>query len=217
MNILSFLQWNIHNECFLSCQETKVPGHCDSSYPRCRDKAVAQLKNMLGEGDGALDFAGIEQLASEELTENGIDADWGQLYHTCGGEHGFGAAPFDIATLLYRKSRWEVKQMGGTYLQPFSGCMERSGGGEGPTNYRVFLGQAFVHKRTGFEIIVVVAHFPHIKSYQREIQALSSALSSFRVTSGIDQAHIMGNMCSIRLDKFTCEVFFGCILLLQHP
>ncbi|CAE7337290.1 unnamed protein product [Symbiodinium pilosum] len=156
---------------------------------------------MLGEGDGALDFAGIEQLASEELTENGIDADWGQLYHTCGGEHGFGAAPFDIATLLYRKSRWEVKQMGGTYLQPFSGCMERSGGGEGPTNYRVFLGQAFVHKRTGFEIIVVVAHFPHIKSYQREIQALSSALSSFRVTSGIDQVVLIADTNQQKADS----------------
>ena len=192
LNVLSFLQWNIHSECFLSCQDTKIPGHCDKAYPQCKQNATEQLKGMLGEGDGALDFAGLEQLADEELTNNGIDEAWGGLHHTCGGENGFGAMPFDSAMLLYRKSRWKVKEVNGTALQPFSGCMERvntAGEVEGATNYRAFLGQAFVHLHTRFEVVVVVAHFPHQKKYLEEIRGLSAALTSFRAASGINQAH----------------------------
>ena len=188
LNVLSFLQWNIHNECFLSCQETKLPGHCDASYPHCKENATEQLRSMLTEGNGALDFAGVEQMADEQLATNQVDVEWGQIYHTCGGENGFGAAPFDIAMLLYRKSKWEVKQVNGTFLQPFGGCMERADGGEGPTNYRAFLGQAFVHKHSRFEVLVVVAHFPHIKRYSEEILRLSAALTSFRASSGVNQA-----------------------------
>ena len=169
-----------------------MSGHCDAAYPRCGDKATAQLKSMLTEGGGALDFAGIEQMASQVLAKDGVDDAWGQIYHTCGGERGFGASPFDIATLLYRKSRWEVKQMRGTSLEPFSGCMEKSGDGQGPPNYRAFLGQAFVHKQTGFEVVVVVAHFPHEKRYKEEIPQLSGALTSFRASAGIDQAGVEG-------------------------
>ncbi|CAE7218747.1 unnamed protein product [Symbiodinium natans] len=193
LNVLSFLQWNIHNECFLSCQETKLPGHCDASYPHCKENATEQLRSMLTEGNGALDFAGVEQMADEQLATNQVDVEWGQIYHTCGGENGFGAAPFDIAMLLYRKSKWEVKQVNGTFLQPFGGCMERADGGEGPTNYRAFLGQAFVHKHSRFEVLVVVAHFPHIKRYSEEILRLSAALTSFRASSGVNQVVLIAD------------------------
>jgi len=196
LNVLSFLQWNIHSECFLSCQDTKIPGHCDKAYPQCKQNATEQLKGMLGEGDGALDFAGIEQLADEELTNNGVDEAWGGLHHTCGGENGFGAMPFDSAMLLYRKSRWKVKEVNGTALQPFSGCMERvntAGEVEGATNYRAFLGQAFVHLHTRFEVVVVVAHFPHQKKYLEEIRGLSAALTSFRAASGINQVVLIAD------------------------
>jgi len=195
LNILSFLQWNVHNECFLSCAETKLPGHCDTSYPSCKTNATAQLRDMLHEGNGALDFAGIEQLANQDFIKKGAGPAWGQIYFTCGGVDGFGAMPFDIATLLFRKSRWEVKEVNGIQQKPFSGCMERNGQvpSDSPNNYRAFVGQAFVHRETGFEVVVVVAHFPHLNKYSKEIHQLSEALTRFRKETGIDKVVLLAD------------------------
>mmetsp|Transcript_16569 Transcript_16569/g.28988 ORF Transcript_16569/g.28988 Transcript_16569/m.28988 type:complete len:347 (+) Transcript_16569:96-1136(+) len=178
VNDFGFLQWNLHAECFLPCSGTEVSGHCDREYPRCLNGATAQVKQFLdAPGKDAIDFAGIEQFVNADFLTSGYDnQSWDQITKNCGGTKGYGAYPFDSATLFYRKTRWEVKQLNGTPAAPISGCMETLDG-ENASNYRAFIANAFREKTSGFEVVVAVAHYPHEGPYTSEISMLRDALA----------------------------------------
>lgn len=197
---MSFLQWNIHAECFLSCNATAKRGFCDPAFPRCKNSAEAQLQQLLESGSGGvaeLDFAGVEQLVDGEFISSGLSAPavWGHVTQSCGGERGEGIYPFDRATLFYRKSRWVVKQLpDGADFVSKGGCMETVGKANA-TNYRAFVMQAFQHRDTNLRVIVVVSHYPHVEAagYGTKIKVLRGALSEMRQQSGIDSVVLIAD------------------------
>eukprot|EP00930_Biecheleria_cincta_P015137 TRINITY_DN12736_c0_g1_i2.p1 TRINITY_DN12736_c0_g1~~TRINITY_DN12736_c0_g1_i2.p1 ORF type:complete len:379 (+),score=34.95 TRINITY_DN12736_c0_g1_i2:60-1196(+) len=197
---MHFLQWNIHSECFLSCNTTAKPGWCDPAFPRCKNSAEAQLRQMMesgGNGMAAPDFAGVEQLVDSEFISSGLSAPaaWGHVTQSCGGEKGEGIYPFDRATLFYRKSRWAVKQLpDGTPFVSKGGCMETVRNVSVP-NYRAFVMQAFQHRDSNLSVIVVVSHHPHVeqKGYEKKTQLLHDALSEMRRQSGIDSVVLIAD------------------------
>lgn len=153
---IQLLQWNLHGECFQEC-DSHNQGHCDRNYPACKTHSEAFLNEMMaGEHapGGIPDFAGVEQLGDRDYLESGLPH-FGRAIHICGGEHGFGRYPFDVAVLFFNKEKW----------QPISrsegGCMEHVWGSK-VNNYRAYVMQTFAHKEhPDLKTVVVVAHYSH--------------------------------------------------------
>lgn len=196
---MRFLQWNIHAECFLSCNSTAKRGFCDPAFPRCKNNAEAQLQQLLESGKSGiaeLDFAGVEQLVDSGFI-SGLSAPtvWGHVTQSCGGDNGEGVYPFDRATLFYRKSRWAVKQLpDGSAFVSKGGCMETVRKANA-TNYRAFVMQAFQHRDINLSVAVVVSHHPHVEDagYGGKIRVLRDALSEMRQQSGIDSVVLIAD------------------------
>jgi len=184
---MGFLQWNIHGECFRPCNVTGDVGYpyCDAAYPRCRDGATGFVKQHLeAQGEESLDFIGLEQFANTEFLES-HDQQWAHITKNCGGAKGYGMYPFDSATLFYRATRWEVKQVNGAPVEPVSGCMESVDANV--NNYRAFVANAFKEKNSSFEVIVAVAHYPHEDKYTEEIKMFQDALADLITRAGVSR------------------------------
>lgn len=94
---------------------------------------------------------------------------WAHLSHACGGEQGYGVYPFDLATLFFDRSRWDLAG------EMRSGCMEKVRGAQ-DANYRSFLVQGFKRKGGDETLLVAVTHNPHGAEYRAEIVPLRSAV-----------------------------------------
>lgn len=196
---ITFVQWNMHGECFVECQDSE-DSHCDKSYPACKNNATAYLSGLLRGSSHHIsdmpDFAGIEELGDQQFLSDGLDkSNWAHFTHLCGGKEGYGHWPTDTANLFYNTKRWDVLQTGGSPYTALGGCMERVTGPANDShttedssvdpNYRAFIVQAFKHKSDGTELIVVVAHNPHINRYEQEIQPLRHALEKMQRDTGV--------------------------------
>jgi len=185
---ITFLQWNMHGECFISCQSPE-DRHCDKSYPACRGNATAFLSELMAghnkHASSVPDFAGLEQLNDKDFLESGLDSDtWAHFAQLCGGFRGYGVWPFDIAVLFFNKNQWRVVGTGGVPQVALGGCMEKVDGAVVP-NYRAFIVQAFERKSDGAKLIVVVSHNPHPELYEDEISALRQAVGKIQNETGI--------------------------------
>ncbi|CAK8986139.1 unnamed protein product [Durusdinium trenchii] len=143
-----------------------------------RQNATHELLDLLRQ----VDFAGIEQLSDQDFWQS-LNSTWGQIHHSCGGTKGFGVYPFDLASLLYRQTGgWAPSG------QPVGGCMEKVNKSSQVNDYRAYVGQAFVHKDTGLQVIVMVAHFPHEGGYEAGLELLSAELQDLKRRSGVEEA-----------------------------
>ncbi|CAJ1368024.1 unnamed protein product [Effrenium voratum] len=179
---LGLLQWNIHAECFRACDKTSQ--HCDAAYPSCQENGTSLLHSLLADRD----FAGLEHFDRSLALPDGFD----QVQHSCGGAKGFDY-PFDLARLVF-SSRWRVKRVKGKALPPMGGCMEKVG--NETEDYRAFVGQAFVHE-SGFEVLVVAAHFPHPHG-AGDLQILRDALARFKAQTQLDQVLLLADTNEFR-------------------
>lgn len=189
---LRLLQWNLHSECFLPCAVNVTNGsasssprwpHCDAHYPNCGRNATHELLDLLRQ----VDFAGIEQLSDQDFWQS-LNSTWGQIHHSCGGTKGFGVYPFDLASLLYRQTGgWAPSG------QPVGGCMEKVNKSSQVNDYRAYVGQAFVHKDTGLQVIVMVAHFPHEGGYEAGLELLSAELQDLKRRSGVEEVLLLAD------------------------
>ncbi|CAK9039253.1 Uncharacterized protein SCF082_LOCUS22961 [Durusdinium trenchii] len=145
---------------------------------RHQRNATHELLDLLRQ----VDFAGIEQLSDQDFWQS-LNSTWGQIHHSCGGTKGFGVYPFDLASLLYRQTGgWAPSG------QPVGGCMEKVNKSSQVNDYRAYVGQAFVHKDTGLQVIVMVAHFPHEGGYEAGLELLSAELQDLKRRSGVEEA-----------------------------
>lgn len=203
---IGFLQWNMHGECFQPCNVTAASEYpyCDRAYPRCRDGATGFVKQQLeAKGEESLDFIGLEQFANAEFLES-HDQQWAHITKNCGGTKGYGVYPFDSATLFYRATRWEVKQVNGAPVEPVSGCME-SVVHENVNNYRAFVANAFKEKNSGFEVIVAVAHYPHEAKYPEEITMFQDALADLITRAGVSRFVLIADTNQVRDSRLVLE------------
>eukprot|EP00435_Cladocopium_sp_Y103_P030922 s682_g7.t1 len=184
---LKVLQWNLHSECFLSCNSTKKPPHCDAHYPSCQQNATSLLRRLLAD----VDFAGLEQLSDPSFFDQVDSNELGHLQHQCGGSKGYGMYPFDVATIVF-STRWAVKETAGHPLA-MSGCMDKVNESSKENDYRAYVGQVFVHKETGLELLVLVAHFPHERKYEAGVEMMAADLAQLKERAKVDQVLLLAD------------------------
>ena len=172
---LKLLQWNLHHECFLRCNESVSALHCDEHYPFCSRNATLLLQQLLAN----VDFAGLEQLSDPTFYDQ-LDSNLGHIEHLCGGARGLNTYPVDHAGLIFDQRRWKIKMDENGEDLRISGCMDKVNQSAKENDYRAYLGQAFVHKETGLELIVLVAHYPHEAKYQACMKMLAADLAQLK-------------------------------------
>lgn len=184
---LKVLQWNLHSECFLSCKSTKKAPHCDAHYPSCQQHATSLLRSLLAE----VDFAGLEQLSDPSFFDQVDSHELGHLQHQCGGSQGYGMYPFDVATIVF-SARWAVKETAGSPLT-IGGCMDKVNESSKENDYRAYVGQVFVHKDTGLELLVLVAHYPHTGKYEAGVQMMAADLAQLKARAKVDEVLLLAD------------------------
>jgi len=137
-----------------------------------------------------VDFAGLEQLSDPSFFDQ-VDSHELGHQHQCGGSQGYGMYPFDVATIVF-SARWAVKETAGSPLT-IGGCMDKVNESSKENDYRAYVGQVFVHKDTGLELLVLVAHYPHTGKYEAGVQMMAADLAQLKARAKVDEVLLLAD------------------------